>query len=157
MKKSKSNLDEMQEQKLLKIEKYGFWLVFWGLVIDIYVQIAMGNGGFEYIGGEAIVLLIASVYVSAACTKNGIWDRKLKPDFKTNLILSLAAGLVVGIFWFIVSYCRYHALAGSFATFAVMFISVSVLSFAALCITAGFYKRRRNKLEENTDKEEFEE
>ena len=28
----KSNLDEMQEQELLKIEHNGCWLAFWGLL-----------------------------------------------------------------------------------------------------------------------------
>lgn len=157
MKKSKSNLDEMQEQKLLKIEKNGFWILFWGLAISIYVQLAMGHGGFEYIGGEAVILIAVSVYLLEACIKNGIWDRKLKPNFKTNLILSLAAALFVGIFWFIVSYYRYHALAGSFATFAVMFISVGVLTFAMLSIFSGIYKARKSKLDEKADEEEFEE
>ena len=31
MKKTKSNLDELQELKLLKIEHNGCWLAFWGI------------------------------------------------------------------------------------------------------------------------------
>lgn len=155
MKKAKSNIDEMQEQKLLKFEKNSFWLLFWGLIISIYVQVAMGNGGFQYIGSEAIILIVVSVYFISACIKNGIWDRKLKPDFKTNLLLSLGVGLAVGIFWFVVSYHRYHALAGSLATFAMMFILISVLVFAALSITSGLYKHKKNKIDKETDEDEF--
>ena len=33
MKNKKSNLDERQEQGLLKIEHNGCWLAFWGLLI----------------------------------------------------------------------------------------------------------------------------
>ena len=38
MKKKKNNLDEMQEQKLLKIEHNGCWLAFWGLFIVLIAQ-----------------------------------------------------------------------------------------------------------------------
>ena len=43
MKKTKSNLDELQELKLLKIEHNGCWLAFWGLLAVILTQIAIGN------------------------------------------------------------------------------------------------------------------
>ena len=36
--KRKNNLDEMQEQELLKIEHNGCWLAFWGLLISMIVQ-----------------------------------------------------------------------------------------------------------------------
>ena len=39
MKRLKNNLDEMQEQKLLKIEHNGMWFALWGLIIAIIVQL----------------------------------------------------------------------------------------------------------------------
>ena len=41
MKKTKSNLDELQELKLLKIEHNGCWLAFWGLLAVILTQIIL--------------------------------------------------------------------------------------------------------------------
>ena len=38
----KSNLDEMQEQALLRIEHTGCCLVFWGLLAAMAVQGVMG-------------------------------------------------------------------------------------------------------------------
>ena len=38
-KNKKNQLDEMQEQKLLHIEKNGFWFVFWTLIVSMVVQI----------------------------------------------------------------------------------------------------------------------
>ena len=35
-KKSNNMLDEMQDNKLLKIEEFGFWLVFWILTAAIF-------------------------------------------------------------------------------------------------------------------------
>ncbi len=156
MKKRKSNLDEMQEQKLLRIEHNACWLCFWGLLAVIYIQMAMGNNDIRAIGGESLILLIASGYILFTCLKNGIWDRNLKPNGKTNLGLSLLAGLAFGGFWGIISYVRYHALAGSVATFVVMFLSISVLTMLALTFTSGICKRRKNQLDAKIDEEENE-
>ena len=37
--KMKNNLDEMQEQELLKIEHNGCWLAFWGLLVTMIVEL----------------------------------------------------------------------------------------------------------------------
>ena len=154
MKKRKNNLDEMQEKKLLKIEHNGFWIAFWGLFAAIYFQIAIGNGGFKALGGESIILLIMSVYLMIGCIKSGIWDRKLKPNLKTNVIVSLIAGLSFGAFWFAVSYHNYHALAGSLAAFAIMFIGIGGGVFILLSLGCAAYKHRKNKLDEQADNDE---
>lgn len=36
-----SKLDEMQEIQMLKIEHYGLWLAFWGLLVITIVQASM--------------------------------------------------------------------------------------------------------------------
>ena len=38
IRKMKSNLDERQELKLLKIEHNGCWIAFWGLLIVMLIQ-----------------------------------------------------------------------------------------------------------------------
>lgn len=157
MKKRKNNLDEMQEMKLLHIEHTAFWLCFWGMLVSIYLQCAMGNGDLRSIGGESLVLVISAIYVLVSCIQNGIWDRKLKPDGKTNLILSGIAGLVVGGFWFVVSYYRYHHIVGSLVTFLMMSIFTAVLTMLLLTMTAAVYRRKKRKLEQKADQEEREE
>lgn len=152
--KKNNNLDEMQERTLLKIEHRGFLLAFWGLVVVIYIQYAMGHNGFEYVGGETVVLLTAAAYELFACLKNGIWDRKFVPNFKTNLAISLVAGLAFGGFWFAVSYHNYHALAGSIATFVITFISMTAMVLVLLSLTSAVYKRRKQKLDLQADEEE---
>ena len=50
--KRKSNLDEMQEQELLKIEHNGCWLAFWGLLIVMIIQsFAFGSFDFKALAG----------------------------------------------------------------------------------------------------------
>ena len=89
---NKNNLDEMQEQKLLQLESRGFWLLWWGLLAAMAVQLLVyGVEAYRLLLGEWAVFMLSSVYVTAACIKQGLWDRKLKPNFKTNLLMSLLA------------------------------------------------------------------
>ena len=145
--KKKSNLDEMQEQKLLQIEHNGFWIAFWALAAAITIQTLMG-GYLDHIMGETAVLLIISLYMLYGCLKHGIWDRKLKPTLKTNLLCSLAAGLFTGIiFWF-----RLGKWIDSPAQLALSCLISAVFTFllalAALSLCTALYKKRRKKLDE---------
>ena len=88
----KSNLDEMQEQALLKIEHNGCWLAFWGLLAAIALQMVMRVPGRQMLG-EWIVFMSLSLYIVIACLRKGIWDRHLKANRKTNLIVSLLAAV----------------------------------------------------------------
>lgn len=69
-----NNLDEMQEQELLKIEHNGCWLAFWGLLLAIIVQAISGKGDPF---GEWILFMLLAVYMGIACMRKGIWDRRL--------------------------------------------------------------------------------
>lgn len=152
--KNKSNLDEMQELKLLKIEHRGCWLAFWGLVAAIMIQRIQDGGSGEKSLGETCVLLVLSVYLLGACYKNGIWDRKLKPNGKTNFLLSLIAGAVCGLVWFVISYRNYHALLGSIATFVFMLIVTTTFIFLLLTASAQMFVKRKQKLDRQVDQEE---
>ena len=101
MNKQKSNLDEMQEQKLLKIEHNAAWLAFWGLLAAILVQSILGGEDvWRNMIAEWIVFICLCVYLVIACIRNGIWDRKWKPNLKTHAIFSLIAGIVCGAILF---------------------------------------------------------
>ena len=84
-----------------------------------------------------------------ACIRNGIWDGKLKPNLKTNIIASSIAAVVTGIIWFSISYRNYHKLIGSIATGIIMFVQVEILCLLVLMIFSKIYKRRVQKLEED--------
>lgn len=153
MKTNKNNLDEMQEMKMLRIEHNCYQIAFCGLVAAILIQIAAGHGDFRSIVGECLVLIPMSIYMTAACVKNGIWERKFKPNAKTNALFSIGGGAVVGLVWGINSYRNYHKPAGSIALFVLVFLVVSALCFGLLTITCGAYKKRRKQLEEGQDEE----
>ena len=151
----KNNLDEMQEQKLLKLESRGFWLLWWGLLAAMAVQLLVyGVEAFRLLLGEWVVFMLSSVYVTAACIKQGLWDRKLKPNFKTNLLMSLLAGVVSGGFMGIYSYRSFGAAEAAFWTVALVGGCTFVLCLLALSLSAAAYKKRRQKLDEGEGSEE---
>ena len=141
----KNNLDEMQEQALLKIEHNGCWLAFWGLLAAMALQMVMRVPGRQMLG-EWIVFMALSLYIVIACLRKGIWDRHLKANRKTNLIVSLLAAVAMGILVTLsnpylsepLDYVLVAGLTGGF-TF--------VLCFAALSVCTKLYRNRRNKLD----------
>ena len=142
----KNNLDEMQEQELLKIEHNGCWLAFWGLLAVMAIQMVMGVPGTQMLG-EWIVFMVLALYLVIACLRKGIWDRHLKANRKTNLIVSLLAGAAAGILITVsnpylsepLDYVLVAGISGGF-TF--------LLCFAALSTSMKLYKKRREKLEQ---------
>lgn len=149
VKKQKSNLDERQEQALLRIERNGCWLAFWALLASLFIQQAVfGMGELKTVAGEWIIFMLLAVYLAAACIKNGIWDRRLKANPKTNLLVSLAAAILFAAVFAVVGYCNYRSLPGAAATFAVLFPGLFVVLFGALSLSAAMYKKRAKALEE---------
>lgn len=151
----KSNLDEMQELKLLKIESRGFWIGFFALFAAIMAQIFLfGQEYASHTLGELIALLCMAFYLIGGCLRNGIWDRHLPATPAVNIGLSLLAGAVTGLFNAIVSYHNYQNAAGAFAVFVVFFLLIGVVLSVALTVCSTIYRRRRKQLEEESDDSE---
>lgn len=157
-KNKKNQLDEMQEQKLLHIEKNGFWFAFWALVISMAVQmIVFKADAISHIAGEWMILMCMCVYLMVACMRAGIWDRRLKPDPKTNAIISVLAGLATAV---INSITFWVNLGGSedrvivmIIVAAISFVMVTLACFIALSLAARSYKKRLAKMEEEVEEE----
>ena len=148
--KRKSNLDEAQEQTLLKIEHNGCWLAFWGLLIAIVVQSLLW--GYQApIWGEVAVLLAVSLYMLVDCLRNGIWDRKVKADLKTAVGGSAVAGAIVGVLQFVMAYRNWQALVGSLAAAAFAFLLTFGLTLGVMLLSIRIYKNRREKLDEDEE------
>lgn len=152
MKIQNSNLDEMQEQKLLKIEHNGCWFAFWALLASIIVQtIIFDDFTMRSVSGEWIVFMCLSLYLAIGCLKNGIWDRKLKATGKSNVVLSLVSSLACAAIFSVSSYIKYNSLIGAAATGLFMFLSVFVTTLIALTITMKLYQKRVLKIENDCD------
>ena len=141
----KSNLDEMQEQQLLMIEHNGYWFCFTGLLVAIAVQTILSDD-WKTVAGEWVVFMLANLYVMIGCMRAGIWDRRLRADAKTNLVISLVAGLVMATIWFFVIERRGGNVRISLVGAAFTFVLVAVLCFAALQLSASVMKKRQAKL-----------
>ena len=158
MKKKMTNkLDEMQEQKMLKIEHNGCWFAFWGLVVVLLIQVIIygyGNDSWRYMAGEWIVFMCLALYITIDCLRNGIWDRHLSPTLRANIGASVISGVVVCVMNFAASYRDDHALAGAAALGIITGIMVFVLCFAALTCVASIYKKRVAHMEQEDSDEE---
>lgn len=136
---SKKNLlDEMQEQKLLKVESRGFWLMWWGLLISMLVQMAMGATAKD-LTGEWIVFMIACLYSLEECLRNGIWDRHIRVNLGANLVGSFVAGAAV----FVLGIVQRGYWPG--ALFSGIF--TAILCLVVLQVITGIYKKRHEQLE----------
>ena len=155
-KKMKNKLDEMQEQKMLKIEHNGCWLAFWGLFAALVIQVFIyGAGGWRNVAGEWIVFMCLALYISIDCIRNGLWDRRLLPTPAVNACVSMIAGTVVAVLNFTVSYKEYNALLGAVAAGIFLGVLCCGLCFAALTFVTSIYKKRVSHLEqEDADEEE---
>ena len=151
----KSNLDEMQELKLLKIESRGFWIGFLALFLAIMAQIFLFGQEFaDHTLGELIALLCMALYLIGGCLRNGIWDRHLQATPAVNIGLSLLAAAVTGLFNAIFSYRNYQSAAGAIAVFVVFFLLICVVLSVVLCFCSALYHRRRRQLEEEANEDE---
>ena len=133
-----SQLDEMQELTLRKIEARGFWVMWVGLVAAMAIQQIMGIPEKQMLG-EVLVLLLGSGYTGLACIRNGIWDRRIMPGFGTNLTGSCVAGVIV--------FCLTHLqnrywpgalLSGGLTLLLTLFVLQSMMHF---------YEKRHQELE----------
>lgn len=149
MKKWKNNLDEMQEQKLMKLEHNTCWLAYWLLIAAILVQYIF-TGSMDAVLGEIVVLLIMCLYLAIGCLRLGIWDRHMKANWKTSLIGSLIAGSVVGLVCLAHSLLAYgytNFVATAF-TFLFPFMFTTILTYGVLSLSVAIYRRRKEKLEQ---------
>ena len=97
-KNKKNQLDEMQEQKLLHIEKNACWFAYWALLVSMVIQVFVYKEEVaSHIIGEWIIFMCFCLYIGVACMKAGIWDRKLKADANTNAVISVIAGAIAAI------------------------------------------------------------
>ena len=144
----KNNLDEMQEQELLKIEHNGCWLAFWGLLIAMIVQsFAFGSMNFKPLAGEWIVFMILALYLAFACVRKGIWDRKLAMNTKTNLIISAVAGVVMGLFNAVMVFRNYHKPVGTAAAAGIAAVITFIICFVALTFMMKQTQKRKASMD----------
>lgn len=147
MKKLTTNLDERQENLLLHIEKNGCWIAFWVLIASIFLQQTFGIRDIKSLAGEYISFLSLAIYLAIGCIKNGIWDRHLKADSKTNLLTSIIAATLASTAFILVNYSRFKNTSLILTIFAVIFLCVLIVCFLTLSVLLLIYKKKIEILE----------
>lgn len=157
MRTNKSNLDEFQEQELLKIEHNVCWIAFWGLFASMVIQIVMYGyeDGFKTVAAEWTLFMAICIYMGIACMRKGIWDRRLKANTLTNLVVSLVAALFTVIITVIIKLRSFpDKQVGCIVVGLIVGAFVFVLVFAGLEISRVSYKKRLAKLESEPEEAE---
>ena len=153
--KKKNQLDEQQEQKLLRIEHNGCWLAFWGLLAALAVQMIFFDLSFARIAGEWIVFMVLALYMVLACIRAGIWDRRLKMNLGTNVMVSLVGALAAGLLNFLSIRHRFPDSPGGAASAgAITAVVTFVLCFVALTLASKVTARRQARINAEPEEEE---
>ena len=147
-----NRLDEMQNQKLMKLEEYGFWIMFWTLLASIVVQLILGCSLKEVLG-EIVVFLIGSVYLTATTLKNGLWERTSTPSRKGNAAVSAVPAILIGIINVLKIIQNDKADTKSILITIAISIVVYAGCFIILEVLRTVYNKRRTKLDDIDEKE----
>lgn len=143
-------VDEREELEFLRVERIGFWVMFWGLTLAIVVQFFFDNFSPSLVIPEIIVLMAGSVLVTIGNIRKGLWSRSIRLSVKSNIICSLIGALaasLIGIF------LGFYKLPGkellNFLLSVVYrnFLPTGIACFALLSVCSAITKRRRQKLE----------
>ena len=139
--------DEMRDQKMLKMEEYGFWILFWGLALAVVVQLLLG-GTLRQVAGELIVLAIGGVYVLATSQKNGLWTRSAEPTRKSNAVASIIPAAVICVLN-VIKLIQKKEISTNDILLGIGFTAAAyVLCFIVLEILRTAYEKRRQKLDD---------
>ena len=149
----KNQLDEMQERTMLTIESRGFWLV-WSLLLVVLLGEGLLGFTMREMAGTWAVFMISCVYIVAACLRAGLWSRNIKATIGANLVGSLIAGAVVGVFVFIKMSAYDAPLSIMLVGAGIAAGTTFVLALVVLQLCSAVYKKRHEQLENEFDKEE---
>ena len=140
----RDNLDEMQKQTLLKIESRGFCLLWVLLLAALIIESLLGFAPRE-MAAEWFIFMLGCAYAVISDLRAGIWDRRFKPNTKTNAALSVVGGAVI-LVWGLIKFAEFGM---GVAVLLAVFLGVCtwVLCFATLQLTMKAYKKRHAELE----------
>ena len=152
---TKSKLDEMQEQKLARIERNISRMAIFGLLALFLIELFLFGYDWKVIGGEFILLMILCFYEIIASLRAGVWSRNIAPTRRNNVLAALAAGLIVFVFFLFmtVRWWDLYPLAGVI-TAAISSVATIMLTYVLLWVSLREYERRQERLDREADEEE---
>ena len=147
-KRTPSQLDEMQQAKLLKINSNGMNLCYIGLLAAILIQWLV-KLDFSAIMGEVIVFYLLVLYITGASIYEGLWSSKVKPSIRSNLLISLIPAAAVGVLLVLRNALSADASTVLSAPVILLLMGIAyALCMAVLSALLCLYNRRRSALDE---------
>lgn len=152
---TKSKLDEMQEQKLARIERNISHMAIFGLLALFLIELFLFGYDWKIVGGEFVLLMILCFYEIIASLRVGVWSRNIAPTRRNNVLAALAAGLIVFAFFLFmtVRWWDLYPLAGVIAA-AISSVATIMLTYFLLWASLREYERRQEQLDQEADEEE---
>ena len=150
MKMYRTNLDEQQEQKLLRIESRGFWMAYWGIMIVLFINMIFVDNPIAVYSLWTLFMLL-SIIVGVSCIKEGIWDRRLDMSKKTTALLSLAGALIFAAIGIIFLLQRRDLTYKTFIGLALLVLILFLFLYVGLRVIARMVIKQQNKLNAEPD------
>lgn len=140
-----SQMDEMQREKLLKINGNGMKLCALGLLAAILIQWFL-NGDFSCIMGELAVYGLLTMYIVVSYMHEGLWGDRIRPSWRGNLLISGIVSVVIGA---ILMARKAASLEFTMSMPDILLrMSIGFLAcFGALTILLFMYRKRRQALD----------
>ncbi|MDD3368448.1 MAG: hypothetical protein PHP50_06075 [Lachnospiraceae bacterium] len=161
MKLFKKITDERENMEMMKVEHYGFYVMFTLSCLSLIWESYILELAPEYWTGEIIILLAGGLTVLIGCIKKGNWDYYSKPTTKNAFLYSLGAAILFTVFFGIGKYRNYEVvrnnITGLFLPMcAFMFVFLFVICFAIMELCIVLTKKKRAKMEAALKNEEDE-
>ncbi len=148
MKMFSKKADEREMQEYMRVERIGFWTMFYGVAVAIVVQSLLPGVDQRDVVGEIVILLLGGVAAIVGYVRKGLWSARFKMNAKTNLILSLIAAVIVaGIAALRLALSGISDKTAFAPTVLFQFAFTFALTFGLSSILTAIVKKRRAKLE----------
>lgn len=143
-------VDERQELELMKVERAGFWIMYWMLLAVIIVEGIIMEDGAKLAAGEWLVFMTGCVVIIVGCARKGVWTYQSKkvPGVKSWLAYSLVVavvgmilGLIIGLKW------QNGNVPGVIFCMVAYAVFTFALAFVAFAVIGSITKKRESKLE----------
>ena len=144
----KTRYDERQENQMLRIEKNGCSLAWYGLLAVILVQWVWFGSDVSRLAGEMIVFLALTAYLTFRGYFSGLQDRYWPRSLPAKLGISVLLGIGVALLNELA--VRLHPAriwAGHGIMGLTLFFSVFLFSLLILLLSQRALSRRQQKLE----------
>lgn len=140
-----SQMDEMQKEKLLRINSNGMKLCALGLLAAILVQWLL-NRDFSSIAGELAIYAALALYIVVSYLYEGLWGDRIRPSWKGNLLISVVVPMVIGAF-LMAKRAAFPECALDTPAILLRMAVGFIACFGALTVLLLIYRKRRRALD----------